>query len=464
MIGKTLFFFLLFSLPVQKKHKIFKSVAAWMNSGFSFPLTFQKNLYFYLSDLALIAFAILLFGAGLKACQSLWRSSAKYLTLVFIASGISLVLSMQSSCLLHYMRLTHFGLFLFFFCLMEEGRIFHEIEKSFLKVCTYVLFLSLFESGVACAQYFCQSDLGLQCLGAGKAIKAFYSSSNWHFGSAADGETIMRAMGTFLHANIFGGFIAATVPLTYCLFWQSKIFFTKLVYGVAIFLQVFALFLSFSRAALLAWVIMSGCWLFFCVRKKIVEGKNITTLLIVVVVSALLCLGLLFPALKERGGIVNYNTLVKESDQGRILYQNIAWKMVKKYPLTGVGYNQYVVRMQEFCPHHLNAAQLYPVHNIYFLVAAETGCIGCLCLLLFIGSILKRALACEMTLSHGTLLSIFIGLLFIGCCDYYLWSSQAGKLLFFITAALLSRSSLVKIRALNHTDKRSSKNCTKSRV
>ena len=47
--------------------------------------------------------------------------------------------------------------------------------------------------------------------------------------------------------------------------------------------------------------------------------------------------------------------------------------MIKAHPLSGVGFNHFVVRMQEFASQPLKAYQFYPVHNIYLLIAAENG-------------------------------------------------------------------------------------------
>jgi O-antigen ligase len=242
---------------------------------------------------------------------------------------------------------------------------------------------------------------------------------------------ITRAHGTFPHPNIFGGFLFVSLLMTQFLFLKEK----KKLLAVAIFFQIFTLFLTFSRAAILAYL-MGSALLFFYSRK--LEWKSLAK---VIGFSLVFSLFFLLPALQDRGGIFNYNATVQSSDQGRVLFHEIAFNMIKEHPLLGVGFNHFLVRMQEFSPVALAGDQFFPVHNIYLLIASEEGVIGLLLFSLFLGSILFGVFKSEMTLERATLLSIFVGFLLIGCFDFYLLAgTQHGRLLFFMIAGLLSFS------------------------
>jgi O-antigen ligase len=67
-----------------------------------------------------------------------------------------------------------------------------------------------------------------------------------------------------------------------------------------------------------------------------------------------------------------------ESIIGRIQLMKNAWAMIKAHPLLGVGLNNFTESMMFFDPSGIMAKlfPLVPVHNIYLLIAAETGLLG----------------------------------------------------------------------------------------
>ncbi len=459
------FFFLILALPLQKKTRIFKEFAASLASGFHFPAAMQKSFYFYLSDLALITFSLLVL---FKILRAFFSGSSKYLAAFFGVTVISLFLSTTAGCAIHYARLLHFFLIVAFFCALEQGLIVKDLKALFPKICTLFLFLALFECALGMGDYFFGKGISL---GLGEKAAHFTFSSLqgklWLF-DKSHVSVITRAHGTFPHPNIFGGFLFVSLLLTQYLFLnhsspQSQSFRTgsrrdsyrqvSLVYeesplwrkeffnekkkllAVALFFQIFTLVLTFSRAALLAYF-MGSALLFFYSRKS--EWKPLAKVIgLSLVFSALF----LLPALQDRGGIFNYNATVQSSDQGRVLFHEIAFNMIREHPLFGVGFNHFLVRMQEFAPTVLAGDQFFPVHNIYLLIASEEGIIGLLLFSLFLASILFRVFKSEMTLERATLLAIFVGFLLIGCFDFYLLTgTQHGRLLFFMIAGLLSFS------------------------
>jgi O-antigen ligase len=108
--------------------------------------------------------------------------------------------------------------------------------------------------------------------------------------------------------------------------------------------------------------------------------------------------------------------------------------MIQKHPITGVGYQQFGMNSLSY----LNQAPGM-THNIFLLIAAETGLISLLAFLGWIGLIFWAAWRSAPLPETGLLFAAFIGFLFIGCCDFYPIFFQQGKLLFFGTAGLLAR-------------------------
>ncbi len=421
MLLRYAFFFLLALVPLQAKFGIFRFMNKFLALQYPFPPGFRKHWYFYLTDLPLLVFAGVLLFAWRKNFSLFFTGSRKYLSLFFGAALVSLVLSQAAGCPLHYLRLAQLLLLVTFFCALDAGMIFKNVREIFPKICSIVVLVSLFECSIALLQYMLQKHLSLNFLGEGDMEFRFVSPAG----------AIMRASGTFLHPNVFGGFLAVAIPMSYFLLVRTQKSSIKILLVAALFFQLLALTISFSRAALVAWFLSTLLFAFLCKRPKV---------LWVSLGAFALCLFLYYPAIHGRGGVVNYNQNAHNADQGRMFFQDIALSMIQKNPIFGVGYNNYLIHMQEFSSRELERLDYVPVHNIFLLAAAETGLVGLLFFLLFIYHLIKGAWKKMRTLEGATLMCIFAGLLFIGCCDFYLLTTQHGQLLFFTIAGLVGLS------------------------
>jgi len=179
-----------------------------------------------------------------------------------------------------------------------------------------------------------------------------------------------------------------------------------------------------------------------------IDKKRVLKKLAIVVIASVAVVGILFyPQLLERGVPTSVSSEINMSDEtnqraisDRLLYQEVAIEMIKAKPILGVGYKNFVLEMDNYTKEPLKPHQHQPVHNIYLLIAAETGMAGLILFLLFIGAILLSAWKSKLTALSITLLAIFIGFLFIGFFDHYLWTIQQGQLMFFLVAGLLAGS------------------------
>ena len=138
----------------------------------------------------------------------------------------------------------------------------------------------------------------------------------------------------------------------------------------------------------------------------------------------------------NRGGVVNYNAAAQAPDQERIYYQNLAWEMTKLNPVTGVGCCQFLTKVEGISsgqPQH----PLQTVHNIYLLISAEMGLPALTVFLIFLGNLAFRLIKTLNGLSI-LLLSILSYFLLIGCCDHYLLFEAHGRVMFFMTLALMT--------------------------
>lgn len=405
----TLFLILIFFLPFQK--------------GYEKPLKFLfRGAHFsiYLSD-----FLILILFISAISTISL-RKASKYLVAFLFICFISICHSSDGNIFnaYHSWLAILFPAALFFIISSHL-----DIQELLIKSFWVFLLAALMESTIAIVQYLQQAPLGLKYFGEPLFFPAFGTQTNtrWlldsFFGWTLPTKILIRASGTFPHSNILGTFMTASILLLFYLYTTLREVKKKALLLSALFILEFVLFISYSRAALYGLALSSFLWFGFAFWKK----SGVKILFAAFFTSTLLCCILLYPQLSARGGIFNYNKVAKGSDEARLTYQKTSLEISKNDRLLGVGWQR--------CFSSQEGA--IDVHNIYLMVGSATGILGLIFYLGFIASTLYHTLKQKQNLLSMTLLSIFLFLLWIGCCDYLLIKSVHGRLLFFLFPALL---------------------------
>ncbi|MDP1709658.1 MAG: O-antigen ligase family protein, partial [Candidatus Komeilibacteria bacterium] len=109
-----------------------------------------------------------------------------------------------------------------------------------------------------------------------------------------------------------------------------------------------------------------------------------------------------------------------------------ALKLLPDYFLTGTGLGAYAKRLEQIKP-GLPGYAYQPAHNFYLLLALE---LGIPALFLFLGMLIVFFFAmCRGR--HWTAVPPFVTLLILGFFDHYLWSLEAGVMLFWTALGLL---------------------------
>ena len=433
-------------LPFQQVilRKVFRHFSAGIvPEHLSLPAFFSKTVAFFPTDFVVLTVTciVLYFKRG-QWRDFFWGGPSKYLSALLLMMLLSIGGSATSDYALQYIRLFQFALIgMFFHCLRTS--LSADAMVSFVRAVAWIIcWLSLFECALAFAQFILQHEVGLKFLGERSQKYCAFpmpGGERWIvdriFHITTDIQQLKRISGTFPHPNIFGGFQFCAILSTFYLFfvqtkkqWQTFLLF-------AVFLQVVTLMFSFSRAAMIAVVLSSVTLFYLQFRHFPAKRAHIKKLVAFFVGSLIVCVCLLYPQLSSRGGILNYNKQVSGADRERMIYHRVAWEMVKENPLLGVGFNNFQLHTERFAPKDWQVLHS-KVHNIFLLFAAETGILGLSCFLLFLSSIMKRALRC-LSQEGVFLLAVFAGFLFIGCCDFYLVQSPYGQILFFGASALL---------------------------
>ena len=393
--------------------------------GLLVPANYPKKIILHLSDLLLPILCI--FGVRVSA---LWQRSALALWALLLCAVASLLSSPFAHYPIPYLHLWHLITpFLLFLFIANQNIDLTRIFRAFVAAATLQSLISL-------AQYLYQSSLGLKFLGELRLHPYLHSTpsvlvpgaSLWRFDFDPTEPIghLLRVSGTVPHPNILGGMLVISLLMSYFLLYRSK---RPWLLSSAILLQVAALFLTYSRAALFGWAGATLLWCLFLYRAR----ANWRLPAALFTLSCTLSLFLLWPQYSYRGGVFNYPIKVQIGDGRRLHFQDIAFAMIQDKPLSGVGYTQFT----NIAPAY-NATREGCVHNIYLLIASEMGLPALLAFLIFIGSVLLpiHSLSSE----RCVLTIILLTILWSGCVDFYPMFALPAKMALFLIAALLANS------------------------
>jgi O-antigen ligase len=375
-----------------------------------------------------------------KSSSGYQERGSLFLSLLFIGALISILGSPFANYPVIYSRLLQLAtpLCLFFFLANAP----YPKELLF-KICSRTIFITaLIQAGLGIVQYFQQSSLGLRILGEQPLFCRIVVSKghrwlldSW-FDRTADGEQIYRAMGTLSHPNVLGGLLVFSLFITTYLFFEHRRW--RLWFVAPYLVQVFALGITYSRSAIYAYAMGSLIWLIWMSRR---QKAAMLSSIILMVGSCSIVGVLLQEQILSRGGIINYTKTSRDSDEERLFYQKIAFRMIEKHPLIGVGYQQFSPQAPQYLPPGDESTPTPAcAHNIYLLIASEMGLFALAIFLFWVGLMLWAGWRSISAIPEtGLLWSAFIGFLLIGCCDFYPFVVQQGKILFFGLAGLLAR-------------------------
>jgi O-antigen ligase len=269
-----------------------------------------------------------------------------------------------------------------------------------------------------------------------------------------EGEKIVRAYGTVPHPNILAAIISAAIfGLLFLALkrWAGSSKKEKALALAVLILLALGLFLTFSRTIIVSTLAFLSAWLYLAFRNKKYRAGAVAVGISVVLIFAVICISFSSYFLSR---FSPQNLGESQSVVLRLAYGEIALDMIKNSVFLGIGQGNFTVVSQNYFS-MLAPWVLQPVHNIYLLIAVETGIFGLASFLAFIFFIFKRArveikaLADTNKLFLYSLLFIAYNFLFIGLFDHFLWDLQQGQLLFWVVLGIIAAfsSSLKKRRA-----------------
>ncbi len=229
-------------------------------------------------------------------------------------------------------------------------------------------------------------------------IQYFFFSSLKSFYYLGWDEHMYRMFSVFLDPNYAGAFF-----VLYFLFIGDFVYKRKkerryLV--IILLLTLIAIFLTFSRSALLMLIVGSSVYLFIIGRKK----------LILILLGSVILFALIF---SSKFYVENMNLFRRSSIEARLGNYSTALKIFTDRPLLGVGFNSYRYAKEMYgikmgwvkAPSHADAG----VDNSLLFVLATTGIIGFLSYLYLWTGFIKKA----SVLVISSIIALFVDALFI---------------------------------------------------
>ena len=390
----------------------------------------------YLTDVLIFVLLILVFIKSFK--NSLLKSLKKNRTiakhLLFITLFITINILFSKSFLpslygaIKLIECIFFALFTFF-----------KIKK--IKTETLLTVFStgiIFESLLSIAQYIRQESLGGIFYFFGE--RTFSGLTPGIANVSINGELILRSYGTFSHPNVLAGFLL--IILTYILF---NLNFKKIItsfYLCAVILGTVALLFTFSRIAILFWVLSVFIYVFSRIpprarlarlaAKRAFGGKSDfkykISLLSILVLTVLVSFIFYSPF---------YLRFIQSSffEDAFVLRQKLiisGFEQFLKNPIIGAGLNNYFSNIVT----RGNVFIFQPAHNIYLLTLIQTGIFG-FCYFIWI---LHKTFSSVIKDKSLYLKLIFFYIILIGLFDHYFLTLQQGQLLFaYFMGVFLSR-------------------------
>ncbi len=291
---------------------------------------------------------------------------------------------------------------------------------------------AIFESILSIVQTIHQGSLGGLFYFLGE--RAFSGTTPGIANASVGGQLILRPYGTFSHPNMLAGYlVVAMLLIPY--FLSRKTSFQRILIIVSLVCGTMSLALTLGRVAIVSWVLVGAIILVVTFRERIEKFVLSAAL---GVLTTLLLASVFFQPFLQRALTFSLD----QSFQERSLLAINAFAMIFARPFFGVGLGNFIPSLPFFAK---NGLILQPVHNIYLLIAAETGIGGLILFLCFLATMMRRLFHVWRTSPVKEknkilllLLCLFV-ILFTGFFDHYFLTLQQGQLLFALVIGLIIR-------------------------
>lgn len=355
LINLVVLIFILILIPFSVRY-VFHTDTNFATGAYSDFTSFSL----FLSDFFVIIFILLNFNRLFKMPISI------KLGMIWMLGALALNQTIYKE-LEVYFSLRFFILLLFFVILSRLN-----LSRRNIEILIWIIgVLAVLQAFIAFIQFYMQGSIGLYLLGESSIDPIKYGVAK----IVPYGTRMIRGYGTFPHPNLLAGFLTlANVALLYLLtFNYQKILRYILLFMIGI--NIFGLFITFSRNGILAFLIG-----FLTILSLLAINRQYTvikSIILPVILSLTLATAIFYPFIYTRATISDSAVLE------RITYNNIGIEIIKDRGVTGTGLGLSVLHMEQYAEQSLKAWEIQPIHNYILISIAEWG-IGAMILLYLI--------------------------------------------------------------------------------
>jgi O-antigen ligase len=323
-----------------------------------------------------------------------------------------------------------------FFLLLSLGLVVSITKPKLKNVALAFLATGIIQAGLAIWQFVSQQVANCKWLGmAGQQGMDLGASVI----EIAD-ERWLRAYGSFSHPNILAGFLVIVILMTTYLATNYKnpckikrYYFNPGWFNFFIPILFIALTLTFCRSAFIALVIaliVLGIFIWVKNRQELHDFKKTG----LVLMTCVIVFGIIFSSFANQRFSLEARLEKKSIDQ-RQDQLVVSAELIQQKPIVGYGVGNFTSAWQKLNS-SLASWDYQPVHNFWLLVLTELGLVGLgLLLLVLFGKVFqKRKIINRQQIFKLVLL---IAILILSLFDHYLWSFNAGLILWWLIWGLL---------------------------
>jgi O-antigen ligase len=297
---------------------------------------------------------------------------------------------------------------------------------------------AILESTLAILQYLNQGSLNGIFYFLGE--RTFTGMTPGIANASINGALILRPYATFPHPNVLAGYLLVSMVLVWSFLLRAQNYWRKIIAGVSLVISSTALLITYSRVAIFLWVLLI---IILLIQMGFRTRKTLKIrVLFVAIAGVILVVISFFPLTQEIFYRFINTSLADESVVERTELLNASWTMIQQHFFIGVGLLNFIPNLAPLQKPSPLDLYLQPVHNIFVLVAAETGVMGLVLFVWLLVVSLIRIKNYEARIRR-TFFVLFTVILVTGMADHYWLTLQQGQLL-FATVIGLSWSKLQK--------------------
>jgi len=234
----------------------------------------------------------------------------------------------------------------------------------------------------------------------------------------------LAVTGTFGHYNGFGSYLGVLIFITFGFLGQVRKLWQKTFLFLVFLLAVANIILTFSRGA---WIALLIACLFLIIFSKKKENRIFFLLFL----GIFTCVVFSIPMVRER-----LLTIVRSgADADRFRIWKAAFMMFKESPLLGKGLGSFM----HYSNKYMNILPQY-AHNCYLQILAETGLIGFVSFIWFLGAIVFKGFRELRERFDSSFFGLFFGLLVFlthAFFDTQLFTIRLSILFWLLTAFVI---------------------------